>query len=124
ANLSQYSTWLRIGMTSLVLSMIELGELPKVELAEPVTALQDISHDPTLQTQVLVNGRGWMTAIGIQRIYQQAAQAYLDRYEMHDAQSRDVVAAWAEVLDLLEHDPAKLADRLDWVAKYQLLNGM
>lgn len=124
ANLSQYSTWLRVGMTSLVLSMIELGELPMVELAEPVQALQDISHDPSLQTQVLVNGGGWMTAIEIQRIYQQAAQQYLDRYDIADEQTVDVVNAWAEVLDLLEHDPAKLADRLDWIAKYQLLNGM
>ena len=124
ANLSQYSTWLRVGMTSLVLSMIELGELPMVELAEPVEALQAISHDPTLQTTVLVNGRGWLTAIEIQRIYQQAAQDYLDRYGIDDDQSRDVVNAWAEVLDLLEHDPMQLADRLDWVAKYQLLNGM
>ncbi|HIW45826.1 MAG TPA: proteasome accessory factor PafA2 [Candidatus Yaniella excrementigallinarum] len=124
ANLSQYSTWLRVGMTSLVLSMIELGELPMVELAEPVQALQDISHDPSLQTQVLVNGRGWMTAIDIQRIYQQAAQAYIDRYHIDDQQTVDVVNAWAQVLDLLEHNPAKLADRLDWIAKYQLLNGM
>ncbi|HEY4578105.1 MAG TPA: depupylase/deamidase Dop [Yaniella sp.] len=124
ANLSQYSTWLRVGMTSLVLSMIELGELPMVELAEPVKALQAISHDPTLQAQVLVNGRGWLTALQIQRIYQQAAQDYLDRYEITDAQSVEVVNAWAEVLDLLEKDPSQLADRLDWVAKYQLLNGM
>lgn len=124
ANLSQYSTWLRVGMTSLVLSMIELGELPMVELTEPVQALQDISHDPSLQTQVLVNGLGWMTAIDIQRIYQQAAQAYIDRYHIDDQQTVDVVNAWAQVLDLLEHNPAKLADRLDWVAKYQLLNGM
>ena len=124
ANLSQYSTWLRVGMTSLVLSMIELGELPMVELAEPVKALQAISHDPTLRTQVLVNGRGWMTAIDIQRIYQQAAQDYLNRYGIDDDQSRDVVNAWAQVLDLLEHDPMQLADRLDWVAKYQLLNAM
>lgn len=124
ANLSQYSTWLRVGMTSLVLSMIELGELPMVELTEPVKALQDISHDPSLQTQVSVNGRGWMSAIDIQRIYQQAAQAYIDKYHIADQQTVDVVNAWAQVLDLLEHNPAKLADRLDWVAKYQLLNGM
>lgn len=124
ANLSQYSTWLRVGMTSLVLSMIELGELPMVELAEPVNALQAISHDPTLQTQVLVNGRGWMTAIDIQRMYQRAAQDYLNRYGIIDEQSQDVVNAWSEVLNLLEYDPAQLADRLDWVAKYQLLNGM
>lgn len=124
ANLSQYSTWLRVGMTSLVLSMIELGEFPMVELASPVQALQDISHDPTLQTKVLVNGRGWMTAIEIQQLYQQAARTYVDRYSIHDEQTVDVVNAWAEVLDLLESDPSKLADRLDWVAKYQLLNGM
>src|SRR5699024_12436578 len=41
-----------------------------------------------------------------------------------DQQTVDVVNAWAQVLDLLEHNPAKLADRLDWIAKYQLLNGM
>lgn len=111
-------------MTSLVLSMIELGELPMIELAEPVKALQAISHDPTLQTQVLVNGRGWLTAIQIQRVYQQAAQDYLDRYGIADDQSVEVVNAWAEVLELLEHDPMQLADRLDWVAKYQVLNGM
>src|SRR5699024_7952901 len=119
-----YSTWLRVGMTSLVLSMIELGELPMVELAEPVQALQDISHDPTLKTAVLVNGRGWLTAIEIQRIYQHAAQQYIDRYGIDDQQTFDVVNAWAEILDLFEHDPAQLADRLDWVAKYQLLNGL
>lgn len=124
ANLSQYSTWLRVGMTSLVLSMIELGELPLVELAEPVEALQAISHDPTLTTKVLVNGQGWLTAIDIQRIYQQAAKKYLDRYDIQDVQSRQVVNAWDEVLTLLANDPAKLSNRLDWVAKYQLLNGM
>lgn len=124
ANLSQYSTWLRVGMTSLVLSMIELGELPYIELAEPVQALQAISHDPRLQAQVLVNGRGWMSAIDIQWIYQQAAQAYCDRYSIDDQSTREVVNAWAEVLQLLQHDPAQLADRLDWIAKFQLLNGM
>lgn len=124
ANLSQYSTWLRVGMTSLVLSMIELGELPMIELAEPVQALQDISHDPTLQTKVLVNGRGWMTALEIQQVYQQAAREYIDRYGINDQQTVDVVEAWAKVLELLAHDPGQLADRLDWVAKYQLLNGM
>lgn len=124
ANLSQYSTWLKVGMTSLVLSMIELGELPMVELADPVTALQDISHNPSLQAKVLVNGRGRMTALDIQRIYQQAAHDYVQRYGITDAQTLDVVTAWAEVLDLLEHDIFQLADRLDWVAKYTLLNGM
>jgi len=124
ANLSQYSTWLRVGMTSLVLSMIELGELPMIELADPVQALQDISHDPSLQAQVLVNGRGWMTALDIQRIYQQAAQDYLERYGITDTQSVEMVTAWAEVLDILEDEPMQLADRLDWIAKYQLLNAM
>lgn len=124
ANLSQYSTWLRIGMTSLVLSMIELGELPLIELVDPVKSLQEISHDPSLRFAVTVKDRGQLTAIEIQRIYQQAAEAHIQRYGIVDEQTVEIVDAWAEVLDLLEHDPAQLTDRLDWVAKYHLLNGM
>src|SRR5690625_6743357 len=103
-------------MTSLVLSKIELREFPMIELADPVQALQDIFHDPSLQAQVLVNGRGWMTALDIQRIYQQAAQDYLERYGITDSQRVVMVEAWEEVVDILEEVVMILADLLDWRA--------
>ena len=50
ANLAEISTYLKVGTTSLVLAMIEdrfIGGDHAVE--QPVRALRDVSHDPTLQ---------------------------------------------------------------------------
>ncbi|HEY4616414.1 MAG TPA: depupylase/deamidase Dop [Citricoccus sp.] len=123
ANLSQYATWLRCGMTSLVLSMIELGTCPDVTLVDPVAALQQISHDPTLATTVrLVDGRR-LTGVDLMELYHQAAAGHVERFGMADPATTDVLTAWGETLETLRTDPAALADRLDWVAKYQLLSG-
>ncbi|MFC7402344.1 depupylase/deamidase Dop [Citricoccus sp. GCM10030269] len=127
ANLSQYSTWLRCGMTALVLSMIELGTAPEIELSDPVTALQTISHDPSLQASVPlvhpVGGRKAVTGIDLMEIYLTAAEDHVDRFGMGDEATRSVLTAWRESVETLRRDPAAMADRLDWVAKFQLLNG-
>ncbi|QCU79387.1 proteasome accessory factor PafA2 [Citricoccus sp. SGAir0253] len=123
ANLSQYSTWLRCGTTALVLSMIELGTCPVLELRDPVAALQAISHDPTLRATVeLADGRR-LTGVDLMEVHLEAAGAHVARFGMDDPATTDVLAAWRRVLDLLRTDPAALADRLDWVAKHQLLEG-
>src|SRR5690606_7627785 len=69
ANLGQVSTLLRVGTTNLVLSLIEAGLAPKLELEDPVAALQQISHDPSLKTAVRLRGGRRLTAIEIQREY-------------------------------------------------------
>jgi proteasome accessory factor A len=38
-----------------------------------------------------------------------------------DEQTDEALVAWEEVLDALESDPMQLGDRLDWVAKKQML---
>lgn len=124
ANLSEYSTWLRVGMTSIMLWLIELGRAPMLELAEPVQALQTISHDPGLKATVVVNGQGRMTGLDVLETYLQAAEEAAQEFQLTDAQTAEILQAWREVLDQLRVDPMKLADRLDWLAKYQLLEGM
>src|ERR671911_195271 len=59
ANLSEYSTLLKVGTTALVLDMIEKGvRFDELRLAEPVRSVHRISHDPTLKTTVeLTDGR-------------------------------------------------------------------
>jgi hypothetical protein len=52
ANLSQSSNFLKFGTTAMVLSLIEAGQAPKIEVHEPVQALQAVSHDTTLTTTV------------------------------------------------------------------------
>lgn len=122
ANLSQYATWLRCGMTALVLSMIELGTCPHPVLQDPVRALQQISHDPTLTATVLLADGRRVTGLDLLRLYLDAAVEHVERFGMHDDATDEVLRAWGECLEGLATDPGTLADRLDWVAKHQLLS--
>ncbi len=133
ANLSQYATWLRCGMTALVLSMIELGTAPVIELDDPVAALQAISHDPTLRATVPLirpveapspdgTPTRSLTGLDLLELYLQAAERHVERFGMTDPATGDVLVAWRETVETLRTDPGAMADRLDWVAKYRLLS--
>ena len=124
ANLSEYSTFLKVGTAALVLSMIEDGvRLDDLRLLEPVRSVHRISHDPTLRTTVeLADGRT-MTALELQRVYLERAAAHEEQTQGADVDpvTREVLDVWGEVLDDLDADPMRCADRLDWVAKLKLL---
>ena len=126
ANLAEIATYLKLGTTALTLSMIESGwAMPDVELAGPVSAVHQISHDPGLTTVVpLADGRHY-TGLDIQRAYADAAAAYVaDRFgDDVDDQTADVLRRWIDVLDRLAVDPMDLAGELDWPAKLRLLEG-
>src|SRR3954468_10810762 len=72
ANLSEVSIYLRLGTTALVLSMIEHGDAPQIQLHEPVQALQAISHDPALQQKVALKDGSMVTGLDLQEIYLEA----------------------------------------------------
>ncbi|MPY77959.1 MAG: proteasome accessory factor PafA2 [Actinophytocola sp.] len=125
ANLSEYSTYLKLGTTALVLDMIESGvSFDDLKLREPVRAVRQISHDPTLKVTVeLADGRR-LTGLDLQRAYHDRAQAFAERESSElDDTDRHVLHVWGEVLDALARDPDECADRLDWVAKLRLLEG-
>jgi len=125
ANLAEMSTYLKVGTTALVLDLIEAGEdLSDLQLARPVTAVHQISHDPTLRTAVaLADGRE-LTGLALQRLYHERAAKFMDREGNDDPRARDILDNWAMVLDLLERDPMETANLLDWTAKLRLLEGM
>jgi proteasome accessory factor PafA2 len=124
ANLSEVSTYLKVGTTSLVLAMIEdrfIG--PDLTVDGAVAALRAVSHDPTLkQTFTLTDGRT-LTAVQLQLEYLDLAKKYVeDRLGADaDAQTVDILVRWESVLDRLERDPMLCATELDWVAKLKLL---
>ena len=125
ANVSDVATYLKMGTTSIVLSMIEDGFLADVDLRpiKPVRALHEVSHDPSLTHVVeLMDGRR-MTALEIQEEFWVQARRYLDeRFAgSADPQTEDVMARWRRVLDALADDPASCAAQVDWVAKLRLL---
>src|SRR6266498_4293473 len=124
ANLSEVSTYLKVGTTSLVLAMIEDGWLTDdLSVDRPVTALHEVSHDPTCTHLMTLKDGRKLTAIQLQTEYLEQARKYVeDKYgDDADRQTKDVLHRWEQVLDQLATDPMKLADQLDWVAKLKLL---
>ncbi|GAA0212105.1 depupylase/deamidase Dop [Saccharothrix mutabilis subsp. mutabilis] len=121
ANLAEYSTYLKVGTTSLVLDMIEAGRrFDDLRLHDPVRAVHQISHDPTLKTRVELAGGRKFTGLDLQYAYFERASEFIEK---EGAGDREVLRVWGEVLDALARDPQECADRLDWPAKLRLLEG-
>jgi proteasome accessory factor A len=125
ANLSEVSTYLKLGTTSLVIAMIEDSWLVDDELAllRPVTALHAVSHDATLRTTVELRDGRHLRALDIQEEYLDQARKYVeDRWGADaDTETLDVLARWESTLTRLADDPMRLSRELDWVAKLELL---
>ena len=116
ANCAEFATALRVGATALLLDLVEERAAPRLRLQDPVRALRTVSRDLKLaQPLPLADGTA-LRAIDVQRRYWEAAQ----RYRARDAETDWVLDQWGVVLDLLETNPARLRDRLDWVAKLAL----
>ncbi|GAA1917328.1 depupylase/deamidase Dop [Nocardioides marmoribigeumensis] len=125
ANLSEISTYLKVGTTSLVLAMIEDGFIAQdLTVDQPVRSLRAVSHDPTLTHLLTMRSGRSITAVQLQMEYLSLARKYVeDRYGSDaDEQTVDVLDRWESVLDRLERDPMSLKRELDWVAKLALLN--
>ncbi|NUT03036.1 MAG: proteasome accessory factor PafA2, partial [Hamadaea sp.] len=123
ANLSEISTYLKVGTTALILTMIEEKALtPDLSIADPVAELRAVSHDPSLTHRVRLRDGRRLTALDVQWAYYERARAFMDSRGLDD-QTADVLDRWEAVLDKLGRDPMLCADELDWVAKLRLLEG-
>jgi proteasome accessory factor A len=124
ANLSEVSTFLKMGTTALVLDMIEDRFIQSdLTVVRPVASLRAVSHGPTL-THLLERPDGQtLTAVELQWEYFNLAKKYVDQHDVEepDGQTRDVLDRWESVLNRLERDPRECAQELDWVAKLNLL---
>jgi proteasome accessory factor A len=127
ANMAQVATYLKVGVTALVLAMIEDDYFGDVDLtlAAPVQSLRKVSYDLSLSTQLeLADGRS-MTALEMQWELLDLAKKYAEDRGLDavdDEVGRDVLDRWESTLSSLEVDPMSLVRQLDWVAKYQLID--
>ncbi|MGI9053429.1 MAG: depupylase/deamidase Dop [Ilumatobacteraceae bacterium] len=127
ANMSEVATYLKVGTTSIVLAMIEddaLGE--DWLLGNPVSAIRQVSHDPTLARTIMLRDGRRATALEVQWGLLERARKYEQSHGLacvDDTVGRDVLRRWEHVLTGLEHDPTTVADHVDWVAKQRLVDG-
>ena len=126
ANMSEVSTYLKLGTTALVLAMIEDKFLDTdLSIEAPVAELRAISHDPSLRHLVTLRDGRKMTGIQLQMEYLELARKYTeDRYGSDvDDMTADVLTRWESLLTRLAEDPMLASRELDWVAKLQLIEG-
>ncbi len=122
SNMNEFATFLKVGTAAVVLAMIEdrTTVLRDFNLASPINALRDISYDLWSKEPIkLLSGRD-MTALEIQEDLCERAELFAQRRNL-PADQVLAVSMWREVIEQYREDPMGLADRVDWIAKLQLI---
>jgi proteasome accessory factor A len=122
SNMSEFATYLKLGTASVVLAMIEdkTTVLRDYNMASPINALRDISYDLWSKEPVkLTSGRD-MTALEIQEDLCGRAELFIQNHDL-PADQVHAVRLWHEVIEQYRTDPMGLADRVDWIAKLQII---
>jgi proteasome accessory factor A len=122
-NMAEPTTYLKVGITRLILDMLEAGRIPfSLVLADPVEAIKTVSRDLTCRKPVikLEGEKSPRSALDIQYTFLNEAVKFLDEKGATQEQ-KEICLAWQDVLEKLEDDPMQLGQRIDWVIKYQLL---
>src|ERR1044071_8900487 len=103
ANMSEYSTLLKVGTTAIVLDMIEKGvRFDELRLSEAVRSVHRMSRDQTLKPLVDLSDGRKMTGLDVQRAYFDKALAHVERAEGGaDPATSEGLTIWGEVLDAL-----------------------
>ena len=123
ANLSEVQTFLKLGTTALMLAALEDGAIPDpLDLLDPVEACWRVSHDISLTRPLDLDGGGSATALELQGRYLEWLAKYVEK-ELDEPVWYQLIEEWERTLSLLDTEPMKLADTLDWVAKRRLFEG-
>ena len=122
SNMSEFTTLLKVGVTDLVVRMVEENTVMRdLTLENPIRAIREISHDVTCKKRVrLATGRE-LSAIEIQNEYFDRASKFIDRRDPTPV-AKQTVAEWGNALEALRAGEAdRLETKVDWVAKRNLI---
>jgi proteasome accessory factor A len=122
SNMSEYTTFVKIGATSILLRMLEDPSfvLRDMTLENPIRAIREISHDLTCKRTIrLANGRE-ASALDIQGEYLERARRYAETKGLSPLELQ-ALEMWEHCLDGLARDPHSLDREIDWVIKHKLI---
>ncbi len=122
SNMSEYTTFLKVGATSILLRMLEDPSvvLRDMTLENPIRAIREISHDMTCRRTVrLANGRE-VSALDIQREYLDRALRYADAKGLSPLEEK-ALEMWEHCVTGIEQDPLSLDREIDWVIKHRMI---
>ena len=120
--MSEYTTFLKVGATAILLRMLEDPGvvLRDLTLENPIRAIREISHDVTCRRKIrLANGRE-ASALEIQSEYLTRALRYAETNDMNP-QEKQSLMMWEHCMTAIEDDPLTLHREVDWVIKHHLV---
>lgn len=122
SNMSEYTSFLKIGATCLLLRMMEdpTVSLPDLTLENPIRAIREISNDITCRRKVRLASGEELSAFEIQSQYLNCALDFAAHNELNE-EERKALMMWEHCMTAIEDDPLKLNREVDWVIKYHLL---
>jgi proteasome accessory factor A len=122
SNMSEYTTFLKTGVCSIMLRMLEEEGAPwrDMTLENPIRAIREISHDMTCRRRVRLSTGRELSAVEMQAEYLERALRFASRHELNPLEQR-ALEMWEHVMTHLESDPLKLSREVDWVIKYHLI---
>jgi proteasome accessory factor A len=129
ANMSPRATWVKLGATALLLLVLEergSGVFPPPP-RRPVAAIRAFGADPHLRATVEAEGGQRVSALD----YQEALFILVDSHvRAHgapevadDREVRELLAEWSALLEGVRSNPDDVADRVDWIAKWRVIQG-
>ena len=115
---SHFGLRLRIGVTALVVMLLERGINPVEGFAAtaPVRALRIVAEDTTFGRPILTP-KGLFSALTIQQFFLETVKQHFD---LLPPWAESIVSDWQWILDTLDTDPTRLEGCLDWPLKLRL----
>ena len=126
ANCAETSTFLKVACTAMVLAALEDEVLPTdMSLRDPVSAVREISHDPSLRASVERTDGRRVTALEMQWQFFDACSKHAAEHGFEavgeESEIELALNLWERVLTALEDDPLRLDGVLDWPTKLSLI---
>jgi len=118
-NVLPSALFLKIGTTRLVLDLLELGEMPPVALADPVTSFRALSRCAAPPWRVTLADNSSADALALlAQFYKKVKKLFHGR----DSETDALLVLWSRVLEGLASDPDSLVGLVDWISKKHLLD--
>lgn len=126
-NISEFTQYLRYGITSLVLRLAEDGALPFPEgCLDPVSTIKQVSDDTSCQKPLVRFPSGQsLRALDVLRTFlARIKERYpADNDPVEEAkETQDIIKKTEETLEQLARDPMRLKRELDWVIQKNLMD--
>ncbi|MDP3770040.1 MAG: proteasome accessory factor PafA2 family protein [bacterium] len=127
SNILEFPVYMKLGIGSLVLSLVEGNLCPFIPCMDPVSAMQCIASDPnTLTPYIGTTDENSKSAFEVQTIYLEAARRELNTgtfdSEETEAELKDVALRWEQALNaIFSRDSEWMLGRFDYATKQYLI---